>query len=127
MKILRTDDLIEVNFDSSVVDESSQFEQGEQLFAEVESIYSKNPTKQFNILLDLTLPHLHIDVNSFKTVLIYKRIVDMSQTHRVAVLGKSSFADVITEIAFDKIVDKKVNWFTTRSKALLWLQSPHLI
>lgn len=122
MQIKLKENLIEVIYDVSVKEPMDQLIQAQDLLNQVTKIYQEHPFERYSILLDLSKEGLHVSIESLESVEMYERIVDNSQTYRLAVLGRESFADPIIEVAFSKIAEKKVRWFTDREKALWWLE-----
>lgn len=120
MKIINHENIVEVIFDESLINEVDQVQQAKKLKKKLEEIYKSSDDRQFGILLDLTKPKIAI-LSSIGAVRVYEDILKMRQTSKIAVLGKQNFAGKIINIILKNSSENKASWFVLREEAMIWL------
>jgi len=121
MKVVQHDKVIEVIYNEQAKEEKDQLQLADEVTTEINSIYKQNPDTKFGIILNLQEPSVYFDASSLRAYKKYVAILNLPQTHKIAVLGKGSFADSVTELAFSIIKEHKANFFIERDKAIKWL------
>lgn len=121
MKFEQKKDFVEVTFTENAQSDEEQVKLAKKYLAKFQQLFKKYPDKKFNILINVQRSaKVNRDIHG-KATSLYDKVTTSSHVHKVAVLGDSKFTEIIVNLIFFRFKEKKVNWFTDRKKALLWL------
>ncbi|HEX7456569.1 MAG TPA: hypothetical protein VF303_03830 [Candidatus Nanoarchaeia archaeon] len=107
---------------TKILSEEESNHQAEEVVATIMAIFSKNPQKSFNLIIDLTklesLPSFFTD----RSRNVYTTLSKHPQLLRVAVVGANIFYKLVTNFLMTSTgKGLRIQWFDNKPDAISWL------